>query len=83
VATSPWRFVRPFECCDGDPAEIIERKLATADRFAMALTAVEAGDFGRAYAEFASIGAAIGDDGPTRYYVALCREAEKTAAPIS
>ena len=72
-----------FECCDGDPAEIIERKLATADRFAMALTAVEAGDFGRAYAEFASIGAAIGDDGPTRYYAALCSEAEKSAAPIS
>jgi hypothetical protein len=49
----------------------------------MALTAVEAGDFGRAYAEFASIGAAIGDDGPTRYYAALCSEAEKSAAPIS
>jgi class 3 adenylate cyclase/CHASE2 domain-containing sensor protein len=66
-----------YEILDGDDSELRDRKHATAERFAGALEAFEAGRFAAAARAFADLRAAAPGDGPAAYLHARSIALEK------
>ncbi|MGA7355955.1 MAG: adenylate/guanylate cyclase domain-containing protein [Candidatus Cybelea sp.] len=62
-----------FECYDGDPADVVEHKQSTAQKFAHALAALEAGGFTEAQEWFSPIAEACASDGPAAFYLQHAR----------
>lgn len=63
-----------FECYAGDPTDVVEHKASTAQRFADALEAFEAGDLSGALKWFTPIAQECAEDKPAAYYVGRVRD---------
>lgn len=66
--------IEVFECYAGDPSDVIEHKASTAQGFANALAAFEAGDLGAALKRFSPIAQNCAADRPAAYYLSRARE---------
>ena len=66
--------IAAYECYDSDPAEIVQLKIATKERFAAAVAAFDEGAWPQALAEFLAVSELNHGDGPAAYYAVRCRE---------